>query len=124
VGPSQHLRQIRAERAARIVVAARLLAGAIRGNVRGEGKQLFVSAVTHDQVSKPVLARASALGALDAQHIELADQLGENDGAFSGLSFSLLFFEAQNIRYQIVRLRSSDVEIWHVLMVRLKEHSE
>jgi hypothetical protein len=34
-----------------------------------------------DQIGKPVLARAAALGALDAQHVKLADQLREDDRA-------------------------------------------
>jgi hypothetical protein len=78
---SQNLWQSGADRTTRVAVAARLLAGAVRGDVRGEREQLFVPAVSRDQVGEPIPARASALGALDAQHIELADQVREDDRA-------------------------------------------
>jgi hypothetical protein len=53
--------------------AARVLAGAVGGNVRGEYEQLFVPTVAHDRVSELVLATAVACRALDPQHDELAD---------------------------------------------------
>jgi hypothetical protein len=40
VGPSHHLRQVGADRAARVAVAARLLAGAVCGDLRGEREEL------------------------------------------------------------------------------------
>jgi hypothetical protein len=39
--------------------------------------------VPHDQVSEPVLAREVALRALDAKHIDLADQVVEDDDVFA-----------------------------------------
>src|SRR5262249_39222963 len=54
--PSQHPRQIGADRAARIAVAARLFALAVGGNVRGERNHLLVSTVPRDQVGEPIPA--------------------------------------------------------------------
>ncbi len=66
--------QIRADRAAWISVAARLLAGAIGGHVIREGENLFTATVPHQEISEPVSARTSAFRALDAQYVELADR--------------------------------------------------
>src|SRR5262249_16646865 len=41
----------------------------------------FVSTVARDLVGEPVSARASALGAFNAQHVELADQVRKDDRA-------------------------------------------
>src|SRR5262249_28051042 len=79
-----HFRQIGADRAARVAVPARPPALARGGHVVGEGEQLLVWAVARDQVSDAVSTRASALGALDAQHVELADQVAEDDRAVAG----------------------------------------
>src|SRR5262245_17976702 len=80
----QHLRQIGADRAARVAVAASALAGAVLGHIGREGEELFIWPVAHDQIGEPVAARASAFRALDPQQVELADQIAEDDRAVSG----------------------------------------
>jgi hypothetical protein len=64
---------IRADRAARVTVAARASACAVRGNVGGERKQLFVEAVPLDQVGDPVSSNALAFRALNPQHVKFAN---------------------------------------------------
>jgi hypothetical protein len=87
---SQHFRQIGTDRSARIGVAVRLLACAVGRDVGGECEQLGVAAVAADQVGHAVASRASALGALDSQHIDFADQVGEDDRAVAGQRASFL----------------------------------
>jgi len=67
-----------------IAVAARVLARAVRGHIVREGEQLFIAAVTRDQIGEPIASRTPALGALDAHHVELADQVRKDDRAFAG----------------------------------------
>jgi hypothetical protein len=43
----------------------------------------LVAPISRDQVGEPVSARTPTLRALDAQHIELADRIAEDDRAFS-----------------------------------------
>src|SRR5262249_23985649 len=74
----------RADRAARVAVAARLLAGAVLGHVGGGCEQPCVSAVSRDQVGEPVLTRLTTFRALDPQKVELADQVAEDDRAVVG----------------------------------------
>ncbi len=81
VGPSQHSRQAGTDRAARITVASGLLARAVGGHVGGEREQLLVAAVPRDQIGEPVSTAAPALRALDAEQVELADQVTEDDRA-------------------------------------------
>jgi hypothetical protein len=64
-------------------------AGAVRGNVFREGEHLFVPAVPQ-QICESVSTRASAFRALDPQHVELADQIAEDDGAIAGQRCSLI----------------------------------
>jgi hypothetical protein len=45
-----------------------------------------VAAVPRDQVGEPIPARTSALGALDAQHVELANEVAEDDRAVATAS--------------------------------------
>jgi hypothetical protein len=82
----QHLRQIRADRVAWISVAARPLAGAIRGHVIREGENLFTATVPHQEISEPVSARMSAFRALDAQYVELADRSEKMIAPSGGMS--------------------------------------
>ena len=65
-------------------IAARLFALAVGGNVRGERKHLLVSTVPRDQVSEPISPCASAFRALDAEQVELADQVGKDGRAVAG----------------------------------------
>jgi hypothetical protein len=59
--------------------------GPIRGHIGSECEGLFVAAISRDQVSKPISARASAFRALDPQHVELADQVAEDDRTVAGI---------------------------------------
>ena len=67
----QHLRQIGIDRAARFAVAMSL-----------PSAQLAVTA--HDQVGEPIPTGATAFRALDPKHVELADQVAEDDRAVAG----------------------------------------
>jgi hypothetical protein len=64
----------------------------LRASLRGQSAmissvhELFVAAVFRDQSGKHLVARSPALGALDPEHIELADQIAEDDGAVAGHS--------------------------------------
>jgi hypothetical protein len=61
-----------------------LLARTVRGDLIDECEELFVPPVLRDQQWEPVLAPASALGAVDPEHVELADQVAEEDRAVAG----------------------------------------
>jgi hypothetical protein len=81
---SQHLRQIRADRAAWISVAARPLAGAIGGHVIREGENLFTATVPHQEISEPVSARMSAFRGTRCAVRRACPSIGEDDRAIGG----------------------------------------
>jgi hypothetical protein len=71
---SQHLRQIRADRAAR--------APSPRARLRAQFA--VASAMNANNISSRPYRSIKSTGALDAQHIELADQVAEDDRAVAG----------------------------------------
>jgi hypothetical protein len=81
---SQHVRQIGANRAARIALIARKLARAVGCELIGPGEQLCIAPVPRDQVGEPVSTGAPAFGAFDPQLAKLADQVPEDDRAVAG----------------------------------------
>ena len=80
---SNHLRKIRTSRATYIVEVHRLFARAIGCNLISTGKELGVNSVSVNQPIKIVPSTATAFVALDDEHVEFADQIAENDGAFT-----------------------------------------
>src|SRR5262249_18016544 len=81
-----------------------LLARAVCGHIRSECEQLFVSTVARDQISQSIPARASAFRALDAQHVELVDQVAEDDRAVAGhLDSTMLRFAPAHRRTHQLR---------------------
>jgi hypothetical protein len=49
----------------------------------GPLEQLSVDAVAHDQAVEPILTGPTAFFTLDPEDCELANQVAENDGAFT-----------------------------------------
>ena len=79
---SHNLQQVRAPRAARVIVVPRDFARAVSLGLKVE--QLRVNAVAFDETVKRIAPASAALVALDAQHVELADNVAEDDRAVSG----------------------------------------
>ena len=83
----EYLWKIRTSYAAGVVRVPRQLSGAIGRELIGPSEELFVAAVFRDQHGEPVLAGAPALGALDPQHAQLADQVAEDGRAVAVASW-------------------------------------
>jgi hypothetical protein len=81
-GPFHNLRQIWTPCAARVVLIPRHLARTI--SLRLPVEQLRVNAIAFDETVKRIAPASAALVALDAQHIQLADDIAEYDHAVSG----------------------------------------
>ena len=61
----------------------RLLARTIRRDLVRPVKQFSVNSAALDQPMKVIAPTTTALLALDVEHVELADQVSENDGSMS-----------------------------------------
>src|SRR5262245_3842535 len=78
-------------------------------HVVGEREQLFVSAVPRDQVGEPVPARVPACRAFDADHVEAANQVAEDDRAVAG--YSHFAFSLFKLKMYATKSSASDREI-------------
>src|SRR5215471_2481705 len=77
-------RQVWAPRAALVVQIPRLLPRAVGRDLVGPIEQLGVNAVAFDQPMELISTPTAALAALDVEHVELADQVAEDDRAVAG----------------------------------------
>src|SRR5262249_12913335 len=80
----QHSRQIRTPRSAPVTHIMCRLLRAVGGDFVEPIDDLCVAATLFDQTLHLIATGAAALGAVDIKHIELADQIAEDDCAVAG----------------------------------------
>jgi hypothetical protein len=78
---SHDFRQVRTPRPALVVQVSRPLPPAVGRDLVGPLEQLGVDAIAFDQPMDVIRTPTAALVALDVEHIELADQVAEEDRA-------------------------------------------